>query len=114
MCLRRVVPVGSRAGFDDQGHGDLQGGLGGALHDPAGDGDDGPGLGGFEDQSVEHLLLHTVHVGPQRRVSAGMPSTGTPNISEVVMVWMSRPSAKAFFSWGMSPMWAKRRSSIWE
>ena len=28
----------------------------------------------------------------RRRVSAGMPSMGTPNISEAVMAWMSRPS----------------------
>jgi hypothetical protein len=42
-----------------------------------------------------------------------MPSIGTLNISDAVMAWMSRPSWKAFFSWGMSPMWASRRSSIW-
>ena len=42
-----------------------------------------------------------------------MPSIGTPNISEAVMAWMSRPSWKACFSCGMSPMWASRRSSIW-
>ncbi len=49
----------------------------------------------------------------RRRVSAGMPSTGTPNISEAVEAWMSRPSRKARFSCGMSPMWATSRSSIW-
>ena len=31
----------------------------------------------------------------RRRTSAGMSSTGTPNISDAVMAWMSRPSAKA-------------------
>ena len=47
------------------------------------------------------------------RVSAGMPSTGTPNISEAVEAWMSSPSPNARFSCGMSPMWASSRSSIW-
>ena len=49
----------------------------------------------------------------RRRTSDGMPSIGTPNISEAVMAWMSRPSRNAFFSCSMSPMWARRRSSIW-
>ena len=31
----------------------------------------------------------------RRRTSRGMPSTGTPNISDAVMAWMSTPSAKA-------------------
>ena len=49
----------------------------------------------------------------RRRTSAGMPSTFTPNISEAVMAWMSRPSEKAFLSCGMSATWASTRSSIW-
>ena len=47
------------------------------------------------------------------RISAGMPSMGTPKTSEAVMAWMSRPLAKAAFSWGMSPTWASSLSSIW-
>ena len=31
----------------------------------------------------------------RRRSSGVIPSTGTPNIAEAVMAWMSRPSAKA-------------------
>ena len=49
----------------------------------------------------------------RRRTSASMPSTGTPNISEAVIAWMSMPSAKACFSCGMSATWASTRSSIW-
>ena len=40
-------------------------------------------------------------------------STGTPNISEAVIAWMSMPSANAWRSCGMSATWASTRSSIW-
>ena len=49
----------------------------------------------------------------RRRTSGGMPSIGTPNISDAVMAWMSSPSAKALVSCGMSATWASTRSSIW-
>jgi hypothetical protein len=49
----------------------------------------------------------------RRRVSGSIWSTGTPNISLAVAVWMSMPAAKARLSSGMSPIWASRRSSIW-
>ena len=34
----------------------------------------------------------------RRRIAGSMPSIGTPNISDAVMAWMSRPSAKAWRS----------------
>ena len=50
----------------------------------------------------------------RRRTSLGMSFTGTPNISDAVIAWMSRPSANAFFNCGMSATWASTRSSICE
>ena len=48
-----------------------------------------------------------------RRTIGSMPSTGTPNISEAVMAWMSSPSRKASCRRFTSATWASTRSSIW-
>ena len=50
----------------------------------------------------------------RRRTSAGMPLTGTPNISEAVIAWMSVPSWNAWRSAGTSAISASSRSSICE
>ena len=50
----------------------------------------------------------------RRRTSAGMPFTGTPNISDAVMAWMSSPSLNACRSAGTSAISASSRSSICE
>jgi hypothetical protein len=49
----------------------------------------------------------------RRRTSAGIPFTGTLNISDAVIAWMSSPSSNAFLSWEMSAMCASTLSSIW-
>ena len=50
----------------------------------------------------------------RRRVAESMPSMGTPKTSLAVRAWMSSPLEKLCFSCGMSAIWARMRSSIWE
>ena len=50
----------------------------------------------------------------RRRTSLGMSLTGTPNISEAVMAWMSTPSWKALRSAGTSATSDSSRNSICE
>ena len=50
----------------------------------------------------------------RRRTSAGMSFTGTPNISDAVMAWMSTPSWNALRNVGTSATSDSSRNSICE
>jgi hypothetical protein len=61
--------------------------------------------------AVDHAEIDRLGLTADHRV---IWSSGTPNISDAVMAWMSMPLAERLFQRGIPAIWARMRNSIWE